>query len=233
MNLTKYSPKFINLKKEDKDAYNLLLGFIRENNPSQIAYAILSLIFNYWYRMKIIKLLQLAKKYKPNSQILKNSNQKAELAKSTSLFEIGECQYKFAITIDDLMSVHIYPFSGIYNDNNNVRAEIKTKEGSTWKALRKNIKIKFEVYKANSCEDKCLKRKQGSYIKMYLNAGTPAMEGLIDVKIHSNLDEYSLLQMILWEEHQVQQEGYTICEQCQCQTQSSSAKIKKGWVFIE
>ena len=227
MNLIKYSPKFHNLKTRDEDAYHLLVGFIRKNATRQIAYAILSLILMHWDSIQIIKLLQLTKKY----QTLTNENQ-LELAKLTTSFTIKNCQYKFAINLNNSLSVHVYPFSGLYNYNQTIKA-IKKKDGSSWKALNKIVKIKFEIYKATSCRDTCLKKEEGSYVKLYLKAGTK-FEGIIHVDMKSNMDQCSILQMTVWDQDQIQREGYTIYKQCECQNeQYSSTTTRKGWVFIE
>lgn len=229
MNVIKYSPKFENLKSRDKDAYYLLIGFIRENATRKIAYSILSQILKHWDSIQIIKLLELSNKYQPKIETLTNKSHEIELTKSITSFLIKNCQYKFVINMNNSLSVHVYPFLGLYN-HNNVMNKIKKKDGSSWKALSKNIKIKFEIYNANSCHNTCLKKQGGSYIKVYLKAET-LLKGIIYIQIKSNMEQCSILQMTLWNE--IQRDGFTICKQCECQNKEGSSTTRKGWVFME
>lgn len=212
MNLIKYSPNFQNLKRKDLDAFYLFMGFIRQNSSGKIPYAILSLILKHWNSIKIIKLLQLT------------DNEQRELDDSMASFTIKNCQYKVAIFLNKSISVHIYPFTGLYNLKGRMNS-IKTEEGSSWKALEKNILIKFEIYKSNYCQEKCLKNKKEPFMKIYLDGGTES-EGIIVIKRNSILGNGVILEMMLWEEDQLHQ--YSICKQCQC-----SDKSKKGWIFVD
>lgn len=210
MNVIKYSPKFLNLKLNDEDAHHLLVGFIRENGNQYISYSVMFRILIFWNSINTVKLLQLIRNFEPKIDTFKEENNQIELAKLICTFIIKKCQYKFVINLGHSLSVHIYPFSGKYKYNASMNI-IKKQDGSTWKAMIKNIKIKFEIYKGNSYQDECLKKKKGSHIRMYLTAGT-LLEGIIHIDMHSALKEYLSLSIVTWNQDQIIRDGYAMSQ---------------------
>lgn len=160
MNIIKYCPYFTNLKETDKDAYNLLHGFLRQNSPPGTAFIILCWIQKYWNVMTIIKILKKKSYYHPNIN-------ETELQSNALILQ--NCQYKFIIKIDSLC-INIYPFSGSYTINETVNT-IKDKQGCQWIASTKKFKIELDCFKPNSFDSlDCKIKSENGVMKILLNA---------------------------------------------------------------
>ena len=221
MELIKYSPKFNQLMSMDHEAVFLLTGFIRQNNNSKyvIPYCVISTIGAHWNTIQVTKLIKLL-------------SQNMNICQLTTKYLVRYVQFKFILFVEELFSLQIYPFKGVYEYydfkmKNTIEMKIiKTNFGTCWKALpyAKSIEFKIDVIKEKTCGDKFQYSLKISLI------GSGLFQGIIRIKLKASPPhQEAQLQILLWEESDITQ-GFTIYKE---ESKSSPRKIKSLIVINE
>lgn len=211
MQLVKYSPQINELMQKDHEAVYLFTGWIRINNTTnyQIPYIAIVKSFSFWNCIQITKLIKL---------LLKNRN----LFQLSTNYTIYNVKYKFILFVKGIFSLDVYPFKGMYqlsqfNPPTIQNKLIKTSVGSCWKAFEsdKNITFRLDLGKQD------LKSQYNLTISLF---GAGLFEGTIQIKLKPHPYQEPQLQILLWDQTQIQQ-GYTMYKESKLQTNKTQKMI--------
>lgn len=193
ISLIKYSPEIQNLRIKDQEAFCLFAGFIRENCPS-ISYVIIRTIFIYWNYFQIQNLDQFKK-------------QRSQKGSFETEFHLLNIHYKFTIFMENLFSIIIYPWKGIYRYMDykmNQTNKIITRFTDTWTTASHFIELGIHIYRHPRFKpSNGLKIGNQHGLVIELKSGSSISVGKIQIK-NIPYDSKFNLQISLWHEGNAQ-----------------------------
>lgn len=194
ISLIKYSPIIQNLRIKDQEAFCLFSGFIRENCPA-ISYTIIYTIFIYWNCFQIQHLV----KFKKHTS-------------REGLFEtechLSNISYKFTIFMENLFSIIIYPWKGIYKYSDykiNQTNKIITRFTDTWTTASHLIELGIHIYRHpifKPSDEINIEDLHGIVIE--LKSGSAMSVGKIQIKNIPYDEKHTDLKISLWHEGNIQ-----------------------------